>query len=188
MTESTRARLLDATRRCISAQGLAATTSRDITAAAGANLAAITYHFGAKDDLVAAALLDELRAWLAPTLEVLAGGGDPATRTLTAVQTLVAEFERRRAEAPAYLEAMVQAPRLGALHDGVVTLWSELRRLLVVEMRALVLPSWVDPDAMSALLVAVANGLVLQVTVDPSGPPLDAMAAQFAGLLLAAQG
>ena len=38
-----------------------------------------------------------------------------------------------------------------------------------------------------ALLVAVANGLVLQVTSDPDGPSLEAMAAEFGGLLLAAR-
>ena len=48
-------------------------------------------------------------------------------------------------------------------------------------------PPWVDPDAMSALLVAVANGLVLQVTVDPDGPGLPDMAGQFGALLLAAR-
>jgi len=40
---------------------------------------------------------------------------------------------------------------------------------------------------MAALLVAVANGVVLQATVDPEGPTVDAMAAQFAGLLLSAK-
>ena len=40
---------------------------------------------------------------------------------------------------------------------------------------------------MAAVIVAVANGLVLQVTVDPEGPSIQAMAAQFAALLLAAR-
>ena len=54
--------LLAATRTCVGRKGLATTTSRDITAEAGANLAAITYHFGSKDRLVADALLEELRS------------------------------------------------------------------------------------------------------------------------------
>ena len=70
-----RQRLIDATRRCIARQGLAATTSRDISAGAEANLAAITYHFGSKDELVAEALLEALRDWLKPALDVLGGGG-----------------------------------------------------------------------------------------------------------------
>jgi hypothetical protein len=40
---------------------------------------------------------------------------------------------------------------------------------------------------MSAFTVAVANGLVLQVTVDPDGPGLPETADQFGALLLAAR-
>jgi AcrR family transcriptional regulator len=185
----TKSRLLSATRQCIATKGLAGTTSRDITAEAGANLAAITYHFGSKDELVADALLDALREWLAPTLEVLAGDGDPATRMLVAVQTLITTFDHHRIEAPAFLQALVEAPRMEPLRSGLIELWTELRQLLSSDIDELRrrgdLPPWVDPDAMSALLVAVANGLVVQVTVDPDGPGLPDMAGQFGALLLA---
>jgi AcrR family transcriptional regulator len=190
MTE-TRQRLLEATRECLGRKGLAATTSRDIARTAGANLAAITYYFGSKEELVAAALLDALRDWLSPTLEVLGRPGEPAERTLTAIQTLTTTFESHRADAPLYLEALVQAPRMGELHRGLLGLWAELRELLVGQMSELqaggALPGWVQPDAMASLLIAVANGLVLQVSLDPGGPSLEAMAGQFGGLLLAAR-
>jgi AcrR family transcriptional regulator len=184
-------RLLAATRGCIREKGLAATTAREITGAAGANLAAITYHFGSKDRLVSEALLGELRAWLAPALEVLAADTEPATRTLTAIETLIATFEQLRDEAPVYLEALVQAPRFSSLHGGVVDLWAELRRSLAEQIAGMrdngTLPAWIEPDAMAGLFVAVANGLVLHVTIDPDGPDLRAMAGQFGGLLLAAR-
>lgn len=187
----TSTRLLDATRRCIAANGLAGTTSREITAQAGANLAAITYHFGSKERLVGEALLESLRRWLDPSLSVLQGPGDPSARTLAAVQLLVETFDAHRDEAPAFLEALVEAPRMAPLRAGVVGLWAELRQLLAAQVRELqdrgALGPWADPEAISALLIAVANGLVLQVTVDPDGPPLEAMAGQFAALLLAAR-
>jgi AcrR family transcriptional regulator len=73
-----RDRLLQATRQCVRDRGLTGTSSRTITDAAGVNLAAITYYFGSKDDLVSAALADELRDWIQPALEQLTGGtGDP---------------------------------------------------------------------------------------------------------------
>lgn len=185
----TRQRLLDATRRCVRSRGLARTTSRDITGAADANLAAITYHFGSKDELVAEALLAGLREWLDPTLIALTESDDPATGMLTAVQTLITTFDQHRDEAPAHLEALVQAPRLPALHEGVLVLWSELRRLLSEQLAQMqhddLLPDWIDPQPMAALLVAAANGVVLQATVDPDGASVDAMAGQFTGLLLA---
>ena len=187
----TRQRLLDATRRCVRHRGLAATTSREITAEAEANLAAITYHFGSKDQLVAEALLAGLRDWLQPGLDALAEADDPATGMLTAVQSLLATFAEHQDEAPAHLEALIHAHRSPALHDGVVALWAEVRGRLaeqIAEMRAAdLLPEWIDPQPMAALLVAVATGVVLQTTVDPDGPSVDAMAAQFAGLLLTAK-
>lgn len=187
----TRQRLLDATRRCVRHQGLAGTTSRDITTEADANLAAITYHFGSKDDLVAEALLAGLREWLDPALRALTEADDPATGMLTAVQTLIATFDQHREEAPAHLEALVQAPRLPALHEGLLELWRDLRAHLSAQLAAMqaegLLPDWLNPEPMAALLVAVANGVVLQATVDADGPTVDAMAGQFAGLLLSAR-
>ena len=65
--------LLEATQACLRSRGLARTSSRSIADAAGANLGAITYYFGSKEQLVAAALAEELRAWIQPVLELLAG-------------------------------------------------------------------------------------------------------------------
>ncbi len=124
-------------------------------------------------------------------LAVLEGGGDPSAGALRAVQLLVETFDAHRDEAPAFLQALVEAPRMAPLQAGVAGLFAELRGLLSAQMGEMQqrgeLGPWVDPEAMSALLIAVASGLVLQVTVDPTGPPLDAMAGQFAALLLAAR-
>lgn len=184
----TRQRLLQATRECLGRRGLAATTSRDIAATAGANLAAITYYFGSKDDLVAAVLLEGLREWLAPAIEVLGCEGEPAERTVAAIQTLTVTFDAHRADAPLYLEALVQSTRMESLQRDLLQLWDELRQLLAAQMTEMQsagsLPRWVEPRAMASLFIAVANGLVMQVTLDASGPELGAMAGQFAGLLL----
>jgi len=50
----TRTRLLDAAERLFATRGLDAVSVRDITVEAGANTAAIHYHFGSKPDLVEA--------------------------------------------------------------------------------------------------------------------------------------
>jgi hypothetical protein len=112
-------------------------------------------------------------------------------RAAMAIRTLTATFAEHRDDAPTYLQALIEAPRIGSLHEGVVELWAELRALLgshIARMREQgELDTWVDPNAMAGVLVAIANGLVLQVTVDPDGPALDAMASQFGALLLAAR-
>jgi len=50
-TNDTRERLLDAAERLFVAKGFDATSVRDITAAAGCNVAAVNYHFGGKGRL-----------------------------------------------------------------------------------------------------------------------------------------
>lgn len=188
----TRRRLLRSAGASLAESGLAGTTSRAIASGAGANLAAITYHFGSKEQLVAETLLDSLRSWLAPAVEVLTGEGDPRARTAEAIGALVAAFEAHRAEAPLVLEALVHSGRSAALRDGVRPLLSDARRLLADQMTAMAaegsLPGWVEPGAMAGLLVSVAAGLVLQATADPDGPAVGAMAAQFGALLLAGAG
>jgi AcrR family transcriptional regulator len=170
---------------------VAGTTSREIAAAAGANLAAITYHFGSKDELVARALLGAVREWLEPARRALTGEGDPAAKTLEAVTLLRRSFTEARDLLPAYFEALVRTPRGGRLRQGVDELLGELRGLLRDQMRqqkaAGYLPDWVEPDTMAALLLALGDGVALHSVLSPDAIDHDAIAAQAAQLLLAAR-
>lgn len=187
---TTRSDLLAAARVCVRDRGLAGTTSRDITTLAGANLAAITYHFGAKEDLVAEALFDELRRRIEPALDVLRGDADPVTAMFAAVTRLTSDFEAHREDAPLYLEALVAATRPGPYAKTARTLLRRIRARLADRITELstddLVPAWVDPDAMAALIIAVANGVVLQVSIDGRGPTHGAIAGQFASLLVSA--
>lgn len=53
-TAETKTRLLDAAEHLFAEQGFATTSTRQLTAAAEANLAAVNYHFGSKGDLLRA--------------------------------------------------------------------------------------------------------------------------------------
>ncbi len=55
-SEQTRARLLDAAREAFSQHGFQGATVREICRRAEANVAAVNYHFGSKDGLIAEAL------------------------------------------------------------------------------------------------------------------------------------
>ena len=59
--ERTRRRLLDATRDLLAAHGEDGFSLRDITQAAQANVAAVSYHFGSKDSLCRAVVDEALR-------------------------------------------------------------------------------------------------------------------------------
>jgi AcrR family transcriptional regulator len=54
--ERTRTALLESAMRIIADEGVAAATQRSVAAAAGASLASTTYHFGTRDELLAATM------------------------------------------------------------------------------------------------------------------------------------
>jgi len=188
----TRQRLLDAAWEQVRTEGIAGATSRAITTRAAANLGAITYHFGSKDALVADALVAAIRSLVEPALAALADQSvDPGGRVLNAVARLNAALADVGDDAPAYLEAVLQGRRSPTLQRQLATLFVELRQELaaqiLVNQTAGVIPAWVHADVMAGLLIGVAQGVVLQSTVDRDGPSHEAMAAQFAQLLLAVQ-
>ena len=91
-TANTRARLVAATVESLRAKGVNGLTSCEIAGTAGVNLQAITYHFGSKDSLVAAALTELVHTRLDPVREALEGDGDPAERLFSALGTIRAAF------------------------------------------------------------------------------------------------
>jgi AcrR family transcriptional regulator len=177
-----------ATRGCIRDRGLPETSSRAIADAAGVNLAAITYYFGSKDDLVAVALADELREWTQPALDLLAQPGDPVHRLLGAVTIVNEAFDEQRDRIPGLLETFVHAARDRAARGPNVAIWVEVRTQLsaaIAELRSAgAIPAWVEPDAMASLIIAVAAGTVVNETIDPDGAGHRQVAAQFAALLI----
>jgi AcrR family transcriptional regulator len=186
----TRQRLIDATQGCLRARGMAQTSSRAIVDAAGANLAAITYYFGSKEGLVAVALAEELQEWTRPVLDLLTDPVDPATSLLAAVNTLTATFDEQRERVPGLLEVFVHAARDADRHNPVARIWTDLRARLATVIGQLrsrgAIPAWVAPDAMAALILAVAAGTIVSTTVEPDGVGHREIAAQFASLLLTA--
>ncbi|MGZ4705848.1 MAG: TetR/AcrR family transcriptional regulator [Acidimicrobiales bacterium] len=189
-SSGTRDDLLRAARLCVREHGLAGATSRQITAEAGANLAAITYHFGSKDELIAEALFSEIERRVRPALTRLGAEGEPAQLMLQAVQELLAEFERSKRDTLVYLEALLMATRDARYRRRALKLYRGMGDALASMIDGLiadgVIPPWVEAEPMASLILSVANGIALQTRLDPTGPDQGAMAAQFAGLLLAA--
>src|SRR5918997_1679891 len=58
-----REQLLEGAKRCLIERGYAHTTARDIVAASGTNLASIGYHFGSKEALLNAAMIEAMDEW-----------------------------------------------------------------------------------------------------------------------------
>jgi AcrR family transcriptional regulator len=191
-TSATRERLLEAARVCVRRHGLAGASSREITTLADANLAAITYYFGSKDDLIAEALFGELERRVQPALAMLDAPGPAGSQLLSVVQALSEEFERSRKDTVVYFEALLLAVRDKRYRRGALELYQSLRRRLTDSVTELqdqgVVPAWVTPEATAGLILAIANGIALQSELDPDGPDHRAISAEFAQLLLAVSG
>ncbi len=192
MPPGTRERLLHAAWRCLTDAGLAGATSRAITTAAGANLGAITYYFGSKDALLAEAIGAAIERLITPAVEALQDETvEPVARVLNAVNHLEAAYAGSARDAPAYLEVLLQSRRMPLVRERIVALLTRFRAVLAEQMAEQqgegFLPAWVEPDAMAGLLLAVADGVVLQTSIDPDGPSYRAMAAQLAQLLIASR-
>ena len=90
----TKERILDAAESLFATSGFSGASLRSITTEAGANLAAVNYHFGSKDDLIKAVFarrltpLNQERLRLLDGLEAEAGDGGPdLTEIVTAFLT-----------------------------------------------------------------------------------------------------
>jgi AcrR family transcriptional regulator len=96
----TKDRILDAAERLFAQHGFDATSLRMITAAADVNLAAVNYHFQAKNSLIEAVLtrriapLNRERLDLLASVEAAAGSGGPDLEEV--VQAFVAPVVRKR--------------------------------------------------------------------------------------------
>src|ERR687895_2403612 len=108
---SNRANLLEGTLRCLERLPPERVTARAIAAESGANLASIGYHFGSKEELVTAAVIEGLDRWLAEIgagLEQIAAA-DRATRYRRASELVESTRLRNTALARNFAGALARA-------------------------------------------------------------------------------
>jgi AcrR family transcriptional regulator len=187
-----RDRLIAATTRLISTGGPQAATSRAIADAAGENLAAITYYFGSKDDLVSESLAAAARTIIEPVVaHLIDPSQDPVSKLVAATKLLQQILERSEDHLAAYVQSLATGATDGAVKSEIRRLHRDLAGILAAEMsaqtKAGTLPRWVHPEPMAQLIIALVNGVAIAVATDPEETDAPAIAAQFAQLLLAAR-
>lgn len=163
-------------RRCLEERGYARTTSRDVAAAAGAPLGAVNYHFGSKDELLNAALLEVLDEWgagLTSPATVPSGVAPGGAAHLEAVWSQVIEsVTSDRPMLVAALEALAQAERSPQIRDRVAAAFEAARPVLAAQLHG---PDGSDdPEdirAASSVHMALIAGLSQQWLVDPEHAP-----------------
>ncbi|MFF2925471.1 TetR/AcrR family transcriptional regulator [Streptomyces celluloflavus] len=171
-----RERLLAAARRCLEEQGYARTTSRDLAAAAGAPLGTINYHYGSKEGLLNAALLETLQEWGDRTVPGRSAAAAPAdgagerlelmwSRVIDAVQT-------QRPMLVAAVEAYAQAERSPEIRQQIADALERSRPQLAADLHGLDAESDEETArAVGSVHMALIAGLTQQWLADPERAP-----------------
>ncbi|OLZ58645.1 TetR/AcrR family transcriptional regulator [Amycolatopsis keratiniphila] len=151
--------LLDGAKRCLIERGYAHTTARDITAASGANLGSIGYHFGSKEALMNEAMIEL-------STEVVERLRESEDASLTSTwQGLVDSFTEQRDLWTAVLETATQAIRFPELRERLADAQDEGRKVLGERLSA------TDADAAGAVQFALIAGVMMQHLVAPDRAP-----------------
>lgn len=171
-----RERLLEAAIVCLQEKGYARTTSRDLVAASGTNLASIGYHFGSKEHLLNVAVTEAFQRWLKPLVALAAEPGPamPLERLGRTLNGVMDTLEENRPLITACLEAWAQLARSEDLRAEMLTSYEDFRMVIARTTRdafAEIGSTGVDADALAVLIIALFDGLLVQWQLDPSGSP-----------------
>jgi DNA-binding transcriptional regulator YbjK len=155
--------ILASTVRLLAERGLGSVTHRAVAAEAGVPLAATTYYFDSKDEMLAEALELLAAAEVERLSETAARLGDrigtPEEAAAEVVETLFPGGEEAEQALIAKYEVLVEAARRPALRPAVAQLESALRGLGEAVLRAGGAP---EPEQRAWILVAAAHGILIE--------------------------
>ncbi|MEV5778635.1 TetR/AcrR family transcriptional regulator [Streptomyces antimycoticus] len=170
-----REQLMAGAKRCLEERGFARTTSRDIAAAANAPLGTINYHYGSKERLLNAALLESLDKW---SEQVRSGSAEaaPASEAGARVESMWARIiESETTDRPllvASAEALAQAERSAEVRQQLAEAFERSRTALAADLHGIE-----DAEegevarAVGSVHMALIAGLTQQWLVDPERAP-----------------
>lgn len=168
-----REKLLRAAVSCLRDKGYANTTARDLVAASGTNLASIGYHFGGKEALMNQAVAETTRAWMRSIeAEVWKDAAEhPAEHLRRMFAATLDRFEQIEPYLRSFVEAFPPALRSDDLRESMASAYEEVRAAgeTVLERIFERADPSVAPEhrrALSSLLIALCDGLILQWLLD----------------------
>ncbi len=164
---SNRSSLIEGTLRCLERLPPERVTARAIAEESGANLASIAYHFGSKDNLVTEAVIEGLDRWLEDVAKGLSDlpSQAPAVRFRRAVEVIETSLQQHAGLARNFVGAFAKAQHDPRVRRTLAEGFHRSRRNV-----ASVLGLGRDRAGRDAagLMVALFDGLLFQVLLDPS--------------------
>lgn len=188
--EARRRELADALLRITADRGLDEVSIREVAAEAGVSIGTVQHYFPTKDDLLLFAF-QHIANQIVARVATIDTNGTVSQVLRRFLSQLLPLDEQRAVEGRVYLAFAARAavvPYLAAVQSQTL---AQIRTACADAIRrgqeVGETPASVDPDREAAVVVAVADGLLLHVLTDPEGlPPAVAQAAldAFLGSIL----
>src|SRR5215203_564796 len=172
-----REKLLAGAKRCLYEKGFGSTTARDIVAASGTNLASIGYHFGSKEALLLAAIIEATGEWGDEVERIYSAAGmesvEPMERFELMWTRVIASLEAHRPLWVASFEAFLQAQRSPELRRQLADGQEEGRYGLAAMFENVDESEVGESTArtVGSFYMALLSGLMVQWLLDPERAP-----------------
>jgi AcrR family transcriptional regulator len=170
--------LLSGAKQSLLEKGYDRSTVRDITAAAGGvSMAAIGYHFGSREALLTAALVEAIEEWGATLGVATASQRAPKAPKRSGYRrwwsAVIESFRKQRPLWLASVEALLQAERSPDVREPLARGNREARRGLAAWLLGIPEDQVTDDLAQSvgSVQLALISGLMVQWINDPDGAP-----------------
>jgi AcrR family transcriptional regulator len=188
----TRSALLEAAKRLVFERGYARTSVRDLVSEAGANLGAVNYHFGSRENLLNQAMFDFFLEWGESVGEVeVAPGAGPIEQLAARAHAMVDGISSAQPLFVVFLEGLLQSRHSPELRRELAEHYARQREQASERIRASRGAGEMTPRAaevVASYMLAVADGLQIQALIDPDSVPTgDELAAFYEGLAAAAR-
>ena len=164
---------------CLKTKGWAATTVRDIAAAAGVNHAAIGYHFGSREALLIEAFTQAMDEWGTETEAAVraasAAGAGPREQYEAFWHQVIASYAANRWLWLATIEAAVQAERSPKVRELLAASLRQGRSGLAAGLLGVAEDDLDGPAerALGSVQLALMSGMLVQWLIDPGQAPTE---------------
>lgn len=172
---SHREALLEAAKVLLRESGRSEITARDLVAASGTNLASIGYHFGGKDALLDEAAQQVFDEWAEAVTTAFRHDPDAtvAESLSGSLGRILDDFDALRPYFTVFVEIVARGSRAPEVRDQLAAHYGRQR-----ERVGQMISDWLgsgfdsrDAQRLATLLMAVSDGLMLQLMIDPAGTP-----------------
>lgn len=166
-----RIRLLAAARKLLHDRDYGNITARELVAASDTNLGSIGYHFGSKEALLNEAIGLALEEWAEKIgAATRAAGTEGIVELMTkSLRAVLDDYEAIRPYYLAYLAALARSAHSPALREQLAAHYERQRDRIAQWITAAVGKQLTPEDArdMASLMIATADGMLIQKFIDP---------------------